>query len=362
MRIAIFCRTIDNYGDVGVSWRLARALQHTWGAAVTFYLDRLEIMQKWYPALCFGEVIENTQIAPWAAALSSPTPDITLEMFGASLDENFIDHMTATKAPPFWANIEYLSSEDWVDGANGNKAAHPRTGLPKHTFIPGLHEKGAGLLIEDDFFARRDHFQNDINAENAWRAKNFLPLRDGRCKDISLFAYSHAPLERLYDAFKNVKTPFRIFVPEDLYPGLQLPSSVTLIRYPFLQQDDYDRLLWAMDANFVRGEDSLSRAVLAGRPLIWQPYAQENNFHEVKLAAFLQKYKENSGFLNLTTLEKSHALWNGAASFDATDLLHIVIDPAWRQAAKAVSDRIKAHNLSLLPNLRRAFDNRSTNL
>ena len=57
-----------------------------------------------------------------------------------------------------------------------------------------------------------------------------------------------------------------------------------------LAQDDYDRLLWACDANFVRGEDSFVRAQFAARPMIWQAYRQSEDAHLDKLAAFLDLY------------------------------------------------------------------------
>jgi len=59
---------------------------------------------------------------------------------------------------------------------------------------------------------------------------------------------------------------------------------------PFLEQDDYDRLLWACDCNFVRGEDSFLRGQWALRPLVWQPYPQSEGTHLRKLEAFLRIY------------------------------------------------------------------------
>ena len=37
-----------------------------------------------------------------------------------------------------------------------------------------------------------------------------------------------------------------------------------MVELPWLTQPDYDRLLWSADLNFVRGEDSLVRAIWAG--------------------------------------------------------------------------------------------------
>src|SRR5207245_20314 len=56
---------------------------------------------------------------------------------------------------------------------------------------------------------------------------------------------------------------------------------------PFVAQDDYDKLLWASDVNFVRGEDSFVRAQWAARPLVWHAYPQTENAQRLKLEAFL---------------------------------------------------------------------------
>jgi hypothetical protein len=71
-------------------------------------------------------------------------------------------------------------------------------------------------------------------------------------------------------------------------------GALTVRVIPFMPQTDYDRLLWACDLNFVRGEDSWVRAQWAARPFIWHIYPQDENLHHVKLRAFLQKYAVNT--------------------------------------------------------------------
>jgi uncharacterized repeat protein (TIGR03837 family) len=74
---------------------------------------------------------------------------------------------------------------------------------------------------------------------------------------------------------------------------------------PSLTQNDFDRLLWSCDLNFVRGEDSLVRALWADRPFIWQPYPQTGNIHQDKLEALLDRLDAPS------SLRTFHAVWNG---------------------------------------------------
>src|SRR4029077_20102305 len=84
-------------------------------------------------------------------------------------------------------------------------------------------------------------------------------------------------------------------------------GALTVRVLPFLAQPDYDRLLWACDLNFVRGEDSFVRAQWAGRPFLWHIYPQDENLHHVKLRAFLQRYSADIESLIALSL-----LWNGA--------------------------------------------------
>jgi uncharacterized repeat protein (TIGR03837 family) len=76
---------------------------------------------------------------------------------------------------------------------------------------------------------------------------------------------------------------------------------------PMLDQDRYDRLLWACDLNFVRGEDSFLRAQFAARPLVWQAYRQEDRAHFAKLDAFLDMYCAD---MEPALAESTRALWH----------------------------------------------------
>jgi uncharacterized repeat protein (TIGR03837 family) len=90
-----------------------------------------------------------------------------------------------------------------------------------------------------------------------------------------------------------------------------IEGKLTLHAIPFLAQDDYDRLLWLCDVNFVRGEDSFVRAQWAGLPMAWHIYPQEAHAHRPKLAAFVARY---AAALDPALAPKVGALfdaWNG---------------------------------------------------
>ena len=47
----IFCKVVDNYGDAGVCWRLARQLVAEHGLAVTLWIDALASLARIAPTL-----------------------------------------------------------------------------------------------------------------------------------------------------------------------------------------------------------------------------------------------------------------------------------------------------------------------
>ena len=47
MKVDIFCCVIDNWGDAGVCWRLARQMCREWGAQVRLWIDAPEVLQLW---------------------------------------------------------------------------------------------------------------------------------------------------------------------------------------------------------------------------------------------------------------------------------------------------------------------------
>ena len=85
-------------------------------------------------------------------------------------------------------------------------------------------------------------------------------------------------------------------------------GNLTVHVLPFVPQPDYDKLLWACDLNFVRGEDSFVRAQWAGRPFIWHIYPQDENLHHVKLKAFLKTYAASTEALTALALQWNEAI------------------------------------------------------
>jgi uncharacterized repeat protein (TIGR03837 family) len=329
----IFCSVVDNYGDAGIAWRLARILASEHGLPVRLYIDAPMVLARLVPGIDPAQQkqrVEGLDVLSWLgphAALSQAHPGaVVIEAFGCGLPEAYLRAMAARDKPPVWINLEYLSAERWIEDCHGLASRHPTLPLTRYFFFPGFTAASGGLLREGDLFARRDAFRADAGARAAlWRALG-VPDPSGGAILVSLFCYPHAPVASLLDAWSGGDASVVAVVPEGVadhelerWSGSELrrgqPCSrgqLTLARVPFVRQDDYDRILWSCDLNFVRGEDSFVRAQWAARPLIWNVYPQAEDAHRLKLDAFLDRYRSVPSGCDTSPLAALSRAWNGS--------------------------------------------------
>ena len=141
-RYDVFCKVVDNYGDAGVSWRLARQLVREHDLAVTLWIDALASLAKIAPrvdALRDDQVLAGVRIRVWKEPFAEVgLPDVVVEAFGCELPQAYLDAMAAASRPPVWINLEYLSAEPWVESAHGLPSPHPRLPLTRYFFFPGF--------------------------------------------------------------------------------------------------------------------------------------------------------------------------------------------------------------------------------
>jgi uncharacterized repeat protein (TIGR03837 family) len=297
----IFCRIVDNYGDIGVCWRLARQLTHEYSLDVRLWVDALPVAQRLLPTLdtqCAEQMLDSVTIAHWAPDFQfDKVADVVIEAFACELPDTYLHAMADD--PPVWINLEYLSAEAWVEEFHLQPSPHPQLPLKKTFFFPGFTEKTGGLLRERHLLQDRDAAQALVSAPSDTLGHPTDVLR------VSLFAYPQASIATLFTAMAHGNQPVQCLVPESslltpvsqffgtdhLKPGDHRSQGALSVQIlPFLSQTEYDQLLWSCDLNFVRGEDSWIRAIWAGRPFIWQPYIQSEDTHLVKLDAFLQRH------------------------------------------------------------------------
>ncbi|HYC42553.1 MAG TPA: elongation factor P maturation arginine rhamnosyltransferase EarP [Noviherbaspirillum sp.] len=327
--LAIFCKVVDNYGDIGICWRLARQFHREHGVEVTLWVDDLQSFRRICPDVALNvdvQRIDNVQVRHWRNQEGQFSPediaDIVIEFFACDIPPGYIAAMAQCEPRPVWLNLEGLSAEEWVEGCHTLPSPHPRLPLTKHFFFPGFTSKTGGLLHESSLEAQREQFQADGAEVLAFLGGLGLTPAETISLKVSLFCYPHAPVSMLLDAWQAGDAKVTCLVPEgvatdaieafldsEAAPGaVRTRGALTVRVLPFVPQPDYDRLLWACDVNFVRGEDSFVRAQWADKPFVWHIYPQDKNLHHVKLDAFLARYA-----VSIESAADLSRAWNGVA-------------------------------------------------
>lgn len=321
----IFCCVVDNYGDIGVTWRLARQLVAEQGVAVRLWVDDLSAFARICPEADVqvpSQWHQGVEVCHWLPEWQETTvADVVIGAFACQLPAAYVQAMLECPRPPLWLNLDYLSAESWVEGCHGLPSPQPN-GLRKVFFFPGFTAKTGGLLREASLLARREAFEQDPLARQAFLQRlGVEPAVDARL--ISLFAYENPSLSSWLDVLAGDTRANHLLVPEGRVLGdvqawlgvealavgnVATRGALTVQILPFVSQDDYDHLLWCCDFNAVRGEDSFVRAQWAGRPLLWHIYVQEEYAHWEKLEAFLDHYVEG---LSLPAKVAIVDLWRG---------------------------------------------------
>jgi uncharacterized repeat protein (TIGR03837 family) len=308
----IFCKIVDNFGDIGVCWRLARQLHVEHGLQVRLWIDDLGVAQAIIPSLNIEKVVQvcdEINILKWNAETDfSQASDVVIETFACGLPPAYLVAMGQQKSK--WVNLEYLSAELWVDDFHGKPSPqvllNSGNDLVRHFYFPGFTEATGGLIREKNILSRYSDFSQS----------------DNNVIKVSLFYYHYAPIQPLLTSLAESNQAINCYVSDNsIFSQLAdffdkdlinvgdtlTKGNLTLHALPFLSQAGYDQLLQACDVNFVRGEDSWIRAIWAGKPFIWQPYLQTENTHIKKLKAFIDVFYAN--YEQKDMLWKAHEYW-----------------------------------------------------
>jgi uncharacterized repeat protein (TIGR03837 family) len=357
----VFCRVVDNHGDTGVCWRLAADLASR-GIAVRLWIDDARALDWMAPGGRHG-----VDVRPWPTTVDEPSnaidpaAEVVVETFGCGLPEPYLRHLGEAQRlarAPVWINLEYLTAEPQAERNHrlpSPQGSGPARGMTSWFFYPGFTPSTGGLLREADLMARQAAFDR-----GAWLSDHGVAPRAEE-RVVSLFCYSNPNVPDLLRALAARPT-LLLTTPghatDQVAQALARTGFADRLRVqplPWLLQTDYDQLLWSCDLNFVRGEDSLVRAIWAGRPFVWQIYPQHDGAHAAKLEAFLTR--------KLATVEPAWAeairgparRWNGlpgamdSAKSSETDAWGLVNSPeamsawtarcaGWRDALRGQPD------------------------
>ncbi len=320
----LFCRVIDNHGDLGVCLRLGRDLASR-GVQVRMWCDDLSGLQWMQPT-----PVDGLTFHPWSEAETDTgaaadtereqPADVVIETFGCELPQAYLGRMAKRDVPPVWINLEYLSAERYVERSHGLQSPQfsgAGAGLTKWFFYPGFTARTGGLLREPGLVEAATQHDG-----RAWLAgRGWAPEAGERV--LCAFTYPHAPWDEL---LARLDGPWLLLLcpgsAQALVPP-RLRAGQRCIALPYLSQPDFDRLLWSCDLNLVRGEDSFVRAQWAGRPMLWQIYFQDDGAHGPKLEAFLDQSLAGAPAALQSSWRQLSRVWNGVsdgAGFSADPL------------------------------------------
>lgn len=371
----LFCRVIDNFGDIGVCWRLAAQLGAL-GHSVRLWTDDASALAWMAPRGAPG-----VEVLPWPAGPVAASPcDVLVEAFGCDVPDGFLAGLpppgTDGQAKhPIWINLEYLSAEGYVERSHCLPSplfSGPGAGRTRWFFYPGFTERTGGLLREPDLPARQAAFDRA-----GWRARHGIAPE---AFAVSLFCYEPAGLPALLDRLGErgdahlLATPGRataavhsVLQAGAAAGGMAQGTAGTAIAPPSATpqgsgttasashpvedpgfpitylvpcpQTAFDDMLLACDLNAVRGEDSLARALWAGQPFVWHIYPQDDGAHHAKLDAFLDWLQAPA------SLRRFHHAWNGIdGTGAAVPPLHPSTLADWRGCVQAARSRLLAQD------------------
>lgn len=325
----VFCHVIDNLGDIGVCWRLCTNLAER-GQRVRLWIDQPEPL-KWMAPGAIEGAVPGIQVQPYLgvsastlchAAQSCAQSDVWVDTFGSDPPEPCQQQLATTlaqglRAPPVWVNLEYLSAQSYIERSHGLPSLvnqGPLRGLTRWYYYPSFSTRGGGLLREHSLMAQ----QNALKANTPDLVQTAVPPTPQPSYRVSLFCYEPSALPTLLHQASApdqapidwLVTPGRAWeaVQRALHdtPSSRLNGTITALEH--LSQTQFDRLLWSCDLNFVRGEDSLVRAIWAGQPLVWHIYPQHDLAHHSKLEAFLDWLQAPA------SMREFHRSWNGLST------------------------------------------------
>lgn len=300
MEITILCKVVDNFGDIGVAWRMAKRFVEL---AKKENLEIIEKINLIVDGLSSFNKIENSiditqsfQTVKDVCVYDWNCYDVCYKIFSQNDGKKlaFIIECFQCGRPDWMEKIlfqdklqrtvqilmiDYLTAEKYAEDFHKLMSLTRSAKVQKVNFMPGFSDKTGGLIIEDKWEAVAQRNSNGPVLFFTY-SKNWDGVAESFVKktDKQILAAKGV-------GFESVKNSFEKFL-------LQPEFSSRFKSLDFCNQREWDNLLLNCSFLFIRGEESLSRACLSGIPFVWHAYVQTEEYQLVKVKALLEIMKK----------------------------------------------------------------------
>lgn len=298
--IDIFCDIIDNYGDIGFVYRLAKEItKQDKSLFIRVFLNNLESFQvinskinilKKIQVIDGIEYINMNHLSSEDYINIIPS-EVAIEAFACELPEDyFINYENNLK---LIINLEYFTLEEWTKDFHLHSSFVNLNGVKKYFYMPGLEKDRGGIIISSekeeiskDYFIRLIEKNSDYKFEKNLEKEEFFATifsYEFNFENflISIEKYSKEINKKIYLLIFGEKT-------KEGFPKLYRNSNVELIFMNYVEQHIYDKFISYADFNLVRGEESFVRALVSGKAFLWHAYCQEDKIHLQKVEGYLK--------------------------------------------------------------------------
>jgi uncharacterized repeat protein (TIGR03837 family) len=341
MTIDLLCKVVDNYGDIGVVYRLARALSELPEAPrLRLHVSDLAAFAALDPVVRPGadyQIVHGWEVFGWRPPQTEAVresfvdrpPRFVIECFACGRPdwlETMLFDPAAGKS--LIIDLEHLTAEAYAEEFHRMPSLTRSSSVRKAMFLPGFAAGTGGLVIGRSFAASRDRASSEKGraelrrellarsgatgasgpaaAPSGAAALRGAPLPEdavGRFW-VSIFSYERDYSRIVADLAAFARGGLRgegrgllaivaagksrsCFLKAWARAGKPFPA----LELPFLPQEAWDEVILSSDFSIVRGEDSWARAALSGLPFLWQAYPQEGRHQMAKARAFLDRLR-----------------------------------------------------------------------
>lgn len=298
MIITLLCKVVDNFGDIGVVFRLANRLSYLLNNqseknslnVINLVVDDLVSFNRINNQI---KTDINFQIFNKINIIFWKDYDFCYEYFKKDDGINLGVVVECFQCGrPDWMEkilfeeklqrtvhtvmVDYLTAEDYAESFHCLKSLTRSGKVTKVNFMPGFTKKTGGLIIDE-----------------SWER---LEPRDNK-GPVLIFTYERdwTPLINALALYKKTNPSKNILLAQGR--GKQsveeaAKNKLDMKVLDFINQNEWDDVMKSCSILFIRGEESMSRACLSGIPFVWHAYPQSDEYQLVKVQALLKRMQE----------------------------------------------------------------------